>query len=334
MPPDFIGIGAQKAGTTWLYQNLRTHPQIWIPWKELHYFDRKIKLTSGWYSRLFGEDRREYRWSQRAFHWQGIGLRTLPADLLWLYKYFARLPDDRWYLSLFEPSRGRVTGEITPSYSILDRDMVAHAYELVPEARIIFMMRNPIERAWSQAIMRLTNKGHAVDETAEEQFHRRFGRRASRLRTDYVRTLENWSSSYPKEHIFVGFLEDISLHPDELLRTLYAFLGVDSSFRPRARKEKIHSTPVSKMPASIAVYLARSYVEDLENLSERFGGYASFWLHCARRLIEDPPNEELIAYPFWETSYWEEWAGAFPENDPSNTVTRLGSGPLRSIQIG
>ena len=323
MSPDFIGIGAQKAGTTWLYQNLRPHPRIWIPWKEIHYFDRKIKLTSGPYSRLFGEDRREYRWDKRAFHWEGASLRSLPSDLLWLYKYFVPSPGDDWYLSLFEPSKGRVAGEITPSYSVLDREMVARVHALTPEAKIIFMMRNPVERAWSQAVMRLTNKGHAVDETTEERFHRRFGRRASQLRTDYLRTLENWGSFFPEEQIFVGFLEDASLHPEVLLERVYGFLGVDPSFRPPAWAEKVHSTSVGGMPTSIAVYLARSYLEDLERLSKRFGGYASFWLHCARRLIEDPPKEESIPYPFWETPLWEEWDG------PQTTGYR--SGPLSTL---
>ncbi len=309
MSPDFIGIGAQKAGTTWLYQNLRPHPRIWIPWKEIHYFDRKIKLTSSPYSRLFGEDRREYRWDKRDFHWNGTSLRGFPSDLLWLYKYFVRSPDDDWYLSLFEPSGGRVAGEITPSYSILDREMVARVHALAPEAKIIFMMRNPIERAWSQAVMRLTNKNYAVDETSEERFHRRFGRRASQLRTDYLRTLENWGSLFPEEQIFIGFLEDASLHPEELLEKVYGFLGVDPSFRPQAWGERVNSTSVGEMPTNIAVYLARSYLEDLESLSECFGGYASFWLHCARRLIEEPPKEERIPYPFWETFLWEEWDG-------------------------
>ena len=45
--PDFIGIGAQKAGTTWLHRNLQAHPEIWMPTeKELHYFDEKIKAEA------------------------------------------------------------------------------------------------------------------------------------------------------------------------------------------------------------------------------------------------------------------------------------------------
>lgn len=38
--PNFLCIGAQKSGTTWLYYNLKEHPQIWLPlYKEIHYFD-------------------------------------------------------------------------------------------------------------------------------------------------------------------------------------------------------------------------------------------------------------------------------------------------------
>jgi len=41
--PDFVGIGAQKAGTTWLGHNLQLHPEIWMPGiKELHYFNERI----------------------------------------------------------------------------------------------------------------------------------------------------------------------------------------------------------------------------------------------------------------------------------------------------
>ena len=58
MFPDFIGIGAQKAGTTWLDRNLRAHPQIWMPErKELHYFDRRIadmrSPTDEWSASIF-----------------------------------------------------------------------------------------------------------------------------------------------------------------------------------------------------------------------------------------------------------------------------------------
>jgi hypothetical protein len=56
MYPNFLGIGAQKSGTTWLHDNLARHPQVWLPpVKEIHYFDRP-DLSLG--SRLFGDAER------------------------------------------------------------------------------------------------------------------------------------------------------------------------------------------------------------------------------------------------------------------------------------
>ena len=54
--PDFLGIGAQKAGTTWLHENLRRHPELFLPEeKELHYFDRQWVRPLRHYSAAFRE---------------------------------------------------------------------------------------------------------------------------------------------------------------------------------------------------------------------------------------------------------------------------------------
>ena len=155
MYPDFIGIGAQKAGTTWLYRNLRAHPQIHMPHKEVHYFDRKIHDRSNALTRLLGKREADAQWRQ---HVKRALTRTIkkraPKDVAWIYRYYMKsYDDDGWYASLFEPGKGEVAGEITPAYSALDRDGVARVHELMPEARIVFFMRNPIERVWSHAVM-------------------------------------------------------------------------------------------------------------------------------------------------------------------------------------
>ena len=52
--PDFLGIGAQKAGTTWLHENLRCHPSLYLPdEKELHYFDWHFHRPLRWYAGHF-----------------------------------------------------------------------------------------------------------------------------------------------------------------------------------------------------------------------------------------------------------------------------------------
>jgi hypothetical protein len=106
--PHFLGIGAQKAGTTWLHANLRRHPDVFVadP-KELHHFDE-------------------------TFH-RGL----------------------RFYAGHFTPGRHQVRGEITPAYGILPVERIRFIRTVMPEVKLIFLMRNPIDRAWSHAVMQL-----------------------------------------------------------------------------------------------------------------------------------------------------------------------------------
>ncbi len=78
------------------------------------------------------------------------------------------------------------------------------------------------------------------------------------------------------------------------------------------------------IPTRFAAHLAGAYHEEISHLSERFGGYASFWLYCAERLINDPPGEDSIPYPLYESPLWEEWEGA-------REIT-MRSGPLSSVR--
>ncbi len=334
MFPDFIGIGAQKAGTTWLDRNLRRHPQIWMPpLKELHYFDEKIKDPSSTLvflpTKVFGKRPADERWrNQFKTRIKGDVKAFSAQNLLWDLNYYMRAPTNEWYASLFEQGRAKITGDITPGYSILEPYMISRIHKLMPETKIIFMMRNPIERAWSHAVMNFDKleKGSA-SAAADNELLQKFKRRDSRLQTNYLRTLENWSVYYPRERIFVGFLEDIHFFPEPLMRELCGFLGANTSSEYQVRKGKIHSRTVGEMPTHMAVHLARAYYELLERLSERFGGYASFWLYCAKRLIEDTPKEEGLPYPLWESRFWEEWS-VKTEGPP----TSLQSGPLSSIR--
>ena len=335
MFPDFIGIGAQKAGTTWLHRNLQAHPQIFMPRKEVHYFDKKIDDRSNARTRLFGTRKIDDQWRRQVKHWTLMHLIKKPSlrDLLWDFKYYMLPYNDQWYASVFEPKKGKVAGEITPAYSVLDRDRVDHVHSIVPDAKIIFFMRNPIERVWSQTVMSFDKAEKRSAETvSEEELFQRTERDSMWKLSNYLRTFENWGACYPEERIFVGFLEDIRFFPGELLKSLYEFLDVDPTFDPPLTDKKVHSRSAGSMPTRIAVHLARAYYEEIARLSERFGGYASFWLYCANRLINDPPEEENMTYPLFESSFWEEWAVG-PGNPTGLGSRQVQSGPLASIQV-
>ena len=331
MYPDFIGIGAQKAGTTWLYRNLQAHPEVWMPpIKELHYFDEKVALEGGFVPRLRGDRPADKRWRRQVGGRLRRPLREIVSarDLSWDLKYFLKTPGDGWYASLFEPGRGKTTGELTPDYAILGREGVARVHGLMPDAKIVFMMRNPVERPWSVTNMGLRIRGRTAEGMTIKSFRRQVRNRRVRRMTDYLRTLETWGAFYPEDQIFVGFLEDVHFFPEETLRGLCRFLEIDPSVAGGVIREKVHTGSMSTMPLKLAMHLARSYLEDTKLLEERFGGYASFWRFCAEHLAEGSPAESentQITYPFWESELWGRWGGSHKVSPQS--------GPLSSLRI-
>lgn len=338
--PDFIGIGAQKAGTTWLYLNFASHPQIWLPKeKELHYFDEKRRLgRHPLRAKLFGDDKQDARWRRQVQRQIKAQRKDFDLrDLTWNLRYFLRSPSDRWYRSLFRPGDGKVKGEITPDYSLLAPDEVAHVAELLPHAKIFFFMRNPIERAWSHASMELLRINEAPEENERKRaFRRHFRGRRSQLFTDYRRTLDTWSAHFPEEQIFVGFLEDVHHRPLQLLGRLYEFLGVDTPPRQPYARRVVHSGSITTMPTGMARLLAEIHGDLIDDLAARFGGHAGWWQHVARRLRDGYGGREIV-YPFWETPLWREWlttgvpAGAQTSEEPKPPP--VVSGRLSELQV-
>ena len=167
-----------------------------------------------------------------------------------------------------------------------------------------------------------------MEDMTIEKFRRQFDRGRVRRMTDYLRTLDTWSAFYPEERIFVGFLEDIHFFPEETLRSLYRFLGVDPSPAREVLTQKIHPGSASEMPVRLALYLARSYLEETERLEERFGGYASFWRFCAERLVQRSLEKRMkgrLKYPLWESRLWRQWEGArsiSPQSGPLSSLPK------------
>ncbi|MBD3316175.1 MAG: glycosyltransferase, partial [Chitinivibrionales bacterium] len=183
--PDFLGIGAQKAGTSWLDANLRKHPELFLPdMKELHFFDARYD--------------------------RGLA----------------------WYLAQFEEGAGQLRGEITPAYAMLKSREIEQVTTLLPNLKVIFILRNPIERAWSAARMeakRMDGKGQVDLRTVEELiFAVHIGQHDSIGKSDYRGTIERWRRFVPEERFLVLRYDDLCADPKRFFREILRFLEVDN----------------------------------------------------------------------------------------------------------
>jgi hypothetical protein len=231
--PDFIGIGAQKAGTVWLFKNLIAHPQIFIPqWKECHHFD--------------------------SAYW----------------------PDADLYSMNFMGWNGGITGDITPAYAILDEERVRFMSSLMPEAKILFMVRNPIDRAWSQARMRFYRlmKDEFPNPT-DDDFFEYFSSRPSFSRSDYGATLRVFKKYFPAENIRVLFFEDLVSKPEELLNGVFEFLGANTieDFSGFPLRKKFNSEKKKTLPVRYRQYLFELYEPIAPSIIDQLGERARPW---------------------------------------------------------
>lgn len=314
MGPDFLCIGAQKAGTTWLYRNLQRHRQVWLPpRKEVHYFDWRASEPKGaialYRTRLFSDEASSRIWRHQVLRTPKRWSRWRSFDAsLWETRYLFLPPNDERYLSLLSPPAGKISGDITPGYGPLPREKVSQVSRLLPDVKIVFLMRNPLERSYSAAVMETAKhtKGDATIFGGDSVAH--LASETSRVHSLYSRILDNWCAFYPPERFFVGFIEDISFHPDELWADIGDFLEIKQVHAPPSSKRKIHSRSTGRMSTDVARKLAATYLEELKELSVRFGGYADFWLWCAQKILMLPEGHEDMPYPLHESPWWEEWA--------------------------
>lgn len=300
MLPDFLGIGAQRSGTTWLTGNLRRHPEIWVPpKKEIHYFDRAMSYptpsllaSSSIFVKLLSRRKsgRQWREALKSEIRKNAKNPDWP-EMSWYLRFFFGRYDDRWYASLFREAKGRVKGEVTPSYSVLEPKDIEYIQAIMPKIRIIYLIRNPIDRAWSAIRYRKLKKkaGRSLNSLSLDDLKRIVEREAMSLRGDYVRTINNWKSYFPDDQIFIGFFEDIVEAPELLLREVFQFLGVDASdeYITRLAFKKSNPSPSKRMPPELRLYLAEKYYSRIKTLSEILGRYANNWLEEVEDLLQE-----------------------------------------------
>jgi hypothetical protein len=284
MYPDFLCIGAQKAGTTWLDLNLRHHPHIKMtPVKEIHLFNdpstmptiARVITKSWWRILLKGPLQRSLKEGRK-------------GDLRWFLRFFFLPRNENWYSSLFSPGVGQISGEITPNYATLKENIVGRIHDLMPNLRIIYLLRNPILRTWSQAAMYFQNQGLKLEIAGDDELFELFKLDWVSEHSDYLRNLEKWEKYYPENQFFIGFFDQLLQDPRDFIKEIYDFLELDKSnrFIPDTVYKKRNTRPYAQIPGHLSCYLSRKYFDQIKKLHQRFANrYTADWLEFAEKSL-------------------------------------------------
>jgi len=240
--PNFVGVGVQKAGTTWVAWILEQHPQIhFAKEKELSFFTRRFHKGWKWYEthfcdkgdRIAGEFSVNYIYSPRPEPTRKQfypNFNPRPALLFWRKAPSARL-------ELFRRYRG---------------------------LQVFAMFRDPAERAWSHYWYwrrRRERMGKPI-----VPFEKMFADdgRWIRLQGMYASHYEDWRKSFPAMGIF--FYDDLKSDPYGLASDIYRFLGVDDEFEPKIDK-RFHEGNYPPMPRETRAKLVEAYRGQIDHFA-------------------------------------------------------------------
>jgi hypothetical protein len=260
--PDFFIVGAPKCGTTSLHRWLIGHPQVFMPAlpKEPQFFARD-RLAR-------------------------VGMRY-PEEL-------AR------YMSLFESEAARLApraGEASTAY-LESPDAPSRVHDFNPGARIIAMLRNPVDMAASlhsmrvfQGLERITDLRSALDDERARPGFGQVGDQSAvhyRDRARFSVMLPRWFERFGRERVHVIVLNDLAAAPDEELERVERFLDIDPTYRPASfRRYNEREWPRSLLLARLHLALRQPWTATNVPARLRRGSY-----HVVGRL-----NRQRIARP-------------------------------------
>lgn len=244
-----FGIGAAKAGTTWLYRYLRAHPECHLRGhKELHYFDVIEKTLVKMEAKRLANEIAEINARlpkmlpevRRQRFLDMIDMRDFHRVLMTCFQ------DKNAYFRYMMAGLGnqRLVADITPDYAGVTIDMLRKMAGSADETRFIYLMRDPVDRFWSHvrmdALAKIPDGADMVSFVKAELAHALSGQEIIiNNHSDYAHVLEKMEAAIPEDRRLVMFYEDL-LTPAGL-RKLCTFLGIKprmENFNVRANEGK------------------------------------------------------------------------------------------------
>lgn len=262
-PTFLLGVGAQKSGTTWLWNaiNQQSFSNMGFT-KEYHIWDarsselgKQFKLNEQSLNTPQQKTRLEMQRSPQAY-----------------VKYFKSLVNEEKTL----------TGDITPAYAFLDENTFREIRELLEKAafeiRVIFLMRDPIERIWSAERMRQRNslgsETPITNRRLRENFRNALKDPGSAARTNYKSTITTLENVFSKEQIHFEIYED--LFNEISMANLIAFLGYENDIAFDFER-KFNSSNYSRISFFHRKRAMKALKEQYEFCGDRFPKTLDLW---------------------------------------------------------
>ena len=261
-----IGIGAQKAGTTWLSDYLRaSQPRVHqTPMKEVHFFDNYFMPQYGAY---FEEQRlAAFKRSVNSMNVASIGEPKNAQALIDHLCRFQAIRSPERYLEFMRRGAGDkdILCDITPDYALLDSRGFDVMRAILPNVKVVFLLRNPADRLWSSLRF---NKTHNPAFDIEANFEPFLARQDFARFADYERTIGSVLTHFDPEKVHLEFYEN--LFTDAAIKRFCLWLGLP--FISGDYGARSNAALVSDMPDDKRRRAVQAYAQTYRDIHARFG---------------------------------------------------------------
>lgn len=230
--PHIICIGAQRAATTWLYNKLSEC--CWnvtdVSIKEAHYFNQ---IWLPWMRTWTSRHRRSQAYESLQYLLKNTSHDELHADPLRnsqcerLMNIYLKEPTDSWYkenVMVNHASPDRLSLDFTPEYALLPKLGIEHIEQICPDARCLFVLRDPIQRAYSHLLKLSKEEGISL---APQDIAQYLDANPDVLeRSNYRITIDNFSSLIPAGRLRILIQDDMVADPIATITSLAQWLGI------------------------------------------------------------------------------------------------------------
>ena len=227
-----------------------------------------------------------------------LGIGAQKCATTWLHSTLARHPDIAfpagkevhywnrpdgrsidWYSQLFADAT-KVNGEITPAYALLPVPTIEKIHSSFPDLRLVYLIRNPIERAWSSARMALGRSEMSHSEASDQWFIDHFKSQGSLARGDYEACIRRWRSVVPLNRVHIVKYESIQADPVGVANSCLTHLGLGMYFSPADRcqlEQLVSEGDGIELRPSLRNVLSSMYTHQIESLSQYLVEDLSGW---------------------------------------------------------
>lgn len=286
--PNFLIIGAQKAGTSSLHTYLKQHPQVFMSqMKEPMFFVQ--------YGARHSKDAPIQTLKQYQELFQGSGHKKAIGESSTLY---LSCP---WASGLIK--------------------------EVLPDVRLIAILRNPIDRAWSHYLMHFSQKTFMFSENFSEAIHETY----TYFREDeswefsylsqglYFQQLERYYKIFPKEQIKVFLYDDFLQDNYHVIEEVFKFIEVDPSFKPDVSRRSKATLPVrnkqlqlffenpSFLRQSLQRLLPSPLFQKIESRLKQWNRHQPILQEEVRQVMIEAFRDDVLALEAWlgrDLSHW------------------------------